>query len=277
MVINRLELENYLERKRKIIDEALTKFLDEFEDSLLLDAMRYSVFSGGKRFRPVLLLMTAEALGKDSTNFIPVACAIEMIHNFSLVHDDLPCMDNDDMRRGKPTTHKKYGEAVAVLAGDALIILAFQLAARCGNLDVIKELAISSGLEGMTGGQSFEGEYEGREIDEELLKIIHRKKTGSLIKTAVKCGAILAGANEKQMESLTQYSENLGLTYQIVDDILDSKQYEKHAGFPSIFGMERSILMAENYTRNAIEALSIFGSEADYLRNLARYLLERKF
>lgn len=270
-----MELDSYLMSRREMIENSLACYIVDSSRETLLGAMHYGVFPGGKRLRPVLLLMAAEALGKAPEPLLPAACAIEMIHCFSLLHDDLPCMDDDDIRRGRPSAHRKFGEAMALLAGDGLMARAFEVAAGCSNPEVLRELAAATGAEGMTGGQALELEWEGQEVGEETLIEIHRRKTGSLIRAAVRCGAILAGANREALSALTSYAENIGLSFQIVDDLLDFAQDGEGKGFIQVFGMERSREMAGAHTEKAIRSLSAFGSEAECLRAFAADLLER--
>ncbi|MBI4556232.1 MAG: polyprenyl synthetase family protein, partial [Candidatus Hydrogenedentes bacterium] len=187
----------------------------------LRDAMRYSLFAGGKRLRPALVLGTAEAICGDDTVALPAACAIEMVHTYSLIHDDLPSMDNDDLRRGKPTSHKVYGEAMAILAGDALLTMAFDIAAQTGHASIVREIAQAAGAEGMAGGQVLDLESEDKRLTLEELQRLHACKTGALIRVAVRCGAILAGADAGELEVLTRYGEHIGLAFQIADDILN--------------------------------------------------------
>jgi geranylgeranyl diphosphate synthase type II len=258
--------------------------------------MRYSVFAGGKRLRPAMVIGAAEAIGSNAERVLPTACALEIIHTYSLIHDDLPAMDNDDLRRGKPTNHKVYGEAMAILAGDALLTLAFQLiteniqyATADSVVRVIKEIAEASGSVGLIGGQVADIISANHEqIDQETMAYIHRHKTGALFRASVRSGAILAGASEKQLKDLTDYAENLGLAFQIVDDILDvegdadkigkpvgSDEKNSKATYPAIFGMEQARQKAMQAAEDAINAIKYFGSEAEFLRSAVHFIINR--
>ncbi|MBQ7704073.1 MAG: polyprenyl synthetase family protein [Selenomonadaceae bacterium] len=260
----------------------------------LFDAMKYSLMSGGKRLRPILLMAAADAVKVNGENFLTAASAIEMIHAYSLIHDDLPAMDNDDYRRGKLTNHKVFGEATAILAGDALLTLAFEVLTRQENvspeilLKVIKEFSTAAGAAGMVGGQSIDLESEGKKISMSTLQKMHLGKTGALFKAAIRSGAILAGANSMQLDALTIYAEKFGLAFQITDDILDVIGDEKNLGKPvgsdaknnkSTYVTLTSIDTAKNLAQaavdDAVDALKNFGAEADFLRELVKYLLGR--
>lgn len=278
-------LKHYLRDRAQEVDAALEGFLPPDPDSLgpIVEAMRYSVFPGGKRFRPVLALASCEALGAPRQRAMAVACAFELIHCFSLVHDDLPCMDNDDERRGRPTNHKVYGEDVGLLAGDGLSIWAFEVAMRgpddlsAGVLrQLIHELAVASGHPGMVGGQVIDlaAQRHGG-IDGPQLKKIHAAKTGALIRGAVRCGAIVAGADPGQLERLTVYGERIGLVFQITDDILDHLEDPEAVSYPALFGLDESKSMAAAAVDEALQALQPFGPGAEPLRALATYLLTR--
>lgn len=262
-------------------------------------AMRYSTFAGGKRVRPVLLLAACEAFGGELSAALPAACAMEMIHTYSLIHDDLPAMDNDDFRRGNPTNHKVFGEAVAILAGDALLTQAFILLSSpffASNmphdriLAVIHEVASAAGSRGMVGGQVVDMESEGvKDLDIPTVQFIHTHKTGALIKASVKCGAILAGADERQIAAITRYGEAIGLAFQIADDILDiegttaeigkdagSDQARGKATYPSVIGLNESRKRAAELLEIALDAISAFDDKAEPLREIARFILARK-
>jgi geranylgeranyl diphosphate synthase type II len=260
-------------------------------------AMRYSLFAGGKRLRPVLVLASGEALGAATEDLMPAACAIEMIHTYSLIHDDLPAMDNDDLRRGRPTCHKAFGEAMAILAGDALLTQAFRvLSADAPNRDpakqirVIREIATAAGtVEALIGGQVVDMESEGQEIDATTLEYIHRSKTGALIRTSVMVGGIIAGANDEQLEKLDAYSQRIGLAFQIADDILDvtqtSEQLGKTAGkdvtaakatYPAVHGLAASEKKAREIVQEAVEIVSTIGGDIHILEAIARFIIERK-
>ena len=270
---------------------ALTQILDE----KLARAMEYSLLSGGKRLRPVLLMAAADAVNGTGENFLTTASAVEMIHAYSLIHDDLPAMDNDDYRRGRLTNHKVFGEAMAILAGDALLTLAFEVVMRQKNtsyaaiLSVVRELSTAAGAGGMVGGQSIDLESEDKTIDLATLKKMHMGKTGALFRAAIRCGAILSNATNLQLNALTKYAENFGLAFQITDDILDVTGDEKNLGKPvgsdarnkkstyvTLTSLETAKSLAGDAVNDAVSALKIFGDEADFLRELVQYLPERK-
>ena len=260
----------------------------------LSKAMEYSLMSGGKRLRPVLLMAAADAVNSNGEKFLTVATAVEMIHTYSLIHDDLPAMDNDDYRRGKLTNHKVFGEATAILAGDALLTLAFEVMTRQKNisaeilLKVVQEMSIAAGAAGMVGGQSIDLESEGKKISMSMLKKMHMGKTGALFRAAIRSGAILAGANSQQLDALTNYAENFGLAFQITDDILDVIGDEKNLGKPvgsdaknnkstyvTLTSIDEAKNLAQKAVNDAVDALKNFGAEADFLRDLVKYLIGR--
>ena len=268
-----------------------TKSIDEN----LMRAMEYSLMAGGKRLRPILLMAAADAIDNSGEKFITVADALEMIHTYSLIHDDLPAMDDDDYRRGKLTNHKVFGEATAILAGDALLTLAFEVVLRQENvppeilLTVLKEISIAAGVAGMVGGQAIELRSEGIQIDFATLKLMHSGKTGALFKAAIRSGAILAQASEEKLNALTHYAENFGLAFQITDDILDVTGDEKILGKPtgsdeknlkstyvSLTSLDEAKRLAKVTVDEALNALEIFGNEADFLRELVQYLIARE-
>lgn len=295
------DLKQYLNERCALIDRRLEKVMpaeNEFPYSLHR-AMRYSTFAGGKRIRPVLLLAAAEAVNGDIAAALPAACAMEMIHTYSLIHDDLPAMDNDDYRRGNPTNHKVFGEAVAILAGDALLTQAFillsspQFTAAVPPdriLAVISQMASAAGSRGMVGGQIVDMESEGKEdLDLPTVQFIHTHKTGALIKASVQCGAILGGADEKQLTGLIRFGEAIGLAFQIYDDILDiegttaelgkdagSDQARGKATYPAVLGIQESRKRAAELLAIALEAISGFDRQAEPLREIASYILSRK-
>lgn len=295
-----LELKAYLEEKRAIVDRELKAYFPEPEGpaSHVISAMKYSLFAGGKRLRPILCIAGAEAVGGVGTHVLSVACALELIHTYSLIHDDLPLMDDDDLRRGKPTNHKVFGEAVALLAGDGLLTEAFSLmtgpelrerVAPDIILKVIDLISRAAGYRGMVGGQTVDIQSEGKMADLCLVEFIHTHKTGALITASVASGAMLAGGNEEQMEAITSYGRNIGLAFQISDDILDiegdSKLLGKTAGadeqkgkitFPAVVGLEKSRELEGELVEAAIQALEVFNKKADPLRLIARYIIERK-
>ena len=295
------ELKQYLKERCDLVDRRLEKALPAADDlpCSLHTSMRYSTFAGGKRLRPVLLLAASEAVGGDASAAVEAACAMEMIHTYSLIHDDLPAMDNDDYRRGSPTNHTVFGDAVAILAGDALLTQAFillsspELVARLPHdriIRVIHEMAAAAGSRGMVGGQVVDMESEGKQdLDLPTVQFIHTHKTGALIRAAVKCGALLGGADEQQLEALNRYGEAAGLAFQICDDILDiegttaeigkdagSDQARGKATYPAVIGLKESRKRAAELLDIALEAIAGFGPEAAPLREIARYVLSRK-
>lgn len=290
-----------LAKQAGIIDKALNEYLPQSDNypEVIHEAMRYSVFAGGKRLRPVLVLASARAVGGDETNVLPAACAIELLHTYSLVHDDLPAMDNDDLRRGRPTNHKVYGEAIAILVGDALLTLAFSLLAGLSQngpagadrvVQVVAEVAQAAGTTGLIGGQVVDILSAGKLIDKHVLEYIHTRKTGALYRASVRAGAILSGANLEQLDKLTVYAENLGLAFQIADDILDIEGDEQKLGkpvgsdmnnnkatYPALYGLTEAKAMARHSAERATGALDLFGSEADFLRELVYFVLHREY
>lgn len=296
-----MDLKAYLKERCTLVDKALEKHLPRQDDLpySLHKAMHYSVFAGGKRIRPILLLAACDAVGGDISAVLPFACAMEMIHTYSLIHDDLPAMDNDDFRRGRPTNHKVYGEAVAILAGDGLLTEAFILMSSLDaakNVDpairlaAINEIARCAGSRGMVGGQVADMESEGQEdIELATVQFIHTHKTGALIKASVKAGALLGGGDRKSVDALTRYGETVGLAFQIADDILDvegtTEELGKDAGsdeargkatYPAVVGICDAKRRAVELMEMSLEALSPFGAEADPLREIARYIVDRK-
>lgn len=293
-----LKLKKYLEQKTALINVYLDKYLPKGNEGIIAKAMRYSIFAGGKRLRPILTLATAKAFGVKELLVIPVACAIEMIHTYSLIHDDLPAMDNDDWRRGKPTNHKKFGEDIAILAGDALMTLAYQTIVDKANykelkpsiiLRIISEIGKATSLKGMVGGQVDDLKNEGKIPTEDKLKKIHQKKTGALIVTSVKTGAMASGKNGIHLEKCEEFARHFGLAFQITDDILDVTQDKKTLGktpkkdikkkkvtYPSFYGIEKSRKLAAEEIEKAKKCLSVFNKRADELRWLAEYIIERK-
>jgi geranylgeranyl diphosphate synthase type II len=292
-----LEINRYLAEKKALIDNALDSFLpsEEEKPTTIHKAMRYSVFAGGKRLRPILVLASAEAVGGDSGLVMPAACAMEMIHTYSLIHDDLPAMDDDDYRRGRLTSHKVFGDAMAILAGDALLTHAFYVLSLCEEKippdrvnRVVMEIAAAAGTKGMVGGQVADLESQGKEIAPEDLEYIHRNKTGALFTASLRSGAILSGADQQQLEALTAFGQHLGLAFQITDDILDvtgdsskmgkatgSDLRKEKATFPSIYGLEQSVKMAEEVTKRAVTIAETLGSMAEPLALLVQYLVSR--
>ena len=293
-------LTRYLEERRLLVDEALQRYLPAANDDpkAIHEAVYYSVFAGGKRLRPILILAATEAAGGEIEQALPAAAAIELIHTYSLIHDDLPAMDDDDFRRGRPTCHKVYGEAMAILAGDALLTQAFILlsvepaSAQVGveaRLKVIHEIAQAAGSRGMVGGQVVDILQEDREADLATLHYLHTHKTGALIRACLRVGGILASAEPEQMEALTRYGERVGLAFQIVDDILDlegnlaalgkragSDVRKKKATFPALLGIEESRRRAHRLAEEAKEVLSIFGACGATLDALADFVVTRR-
>jgi geranylgeranyl diphosphate synthase, type II len=292
------DLAAYMKVRAGAVDAALDRFLPPETDrpESLHKAMRYSVFAGGKRLRPVLVIAGAEAVGGTAEQVMPSACAMELIHTYSLVHDDLPAMDNDDFRRGVPTNHKVFGEATAILAGDALLTLAFRLVAENARLsrapgghEVIMDIADAAGHAGMVAGQVADLEAEGRQVGAETVDYIHAHKTGALIRTSLRVGAMLCGASPEQVRALSVAGADLGLAFQIVDDILDvvasSEQLGKTAGkdqaqqkatYPAIHGLDASRARAAFLVRDAESALAPLGPRAEPIRALGRFILDRK-
>ena len=282
-----------LSERIKVIDKSLDLYLPEIENpqSVIYTSMRYSVFAGGKRLRPILMWEAAKIFGKDWDCVKEFACALEMIHTYSLIHDDLPAMDNDDLRRGMPTNHIKFGEDIAILAGDALLNKSFEVAVKSDNINALKSLKIlseSSGTEGMIGGQVVDLQSEGKTIGLDELQYIHSLKTGALIRCACTIGAILAGADESAVNAMDEYAKNLGIAFQIRDDILDVKGNAETLGKPigsdeesdkntyvKLCGIEKSEELVKEYSQKAKNALSQFGGKADFLLNLTDYLINR--
>ena len=284
-------------KRADLVEEALLRELKKAPayDATLERSMEYSLMAGGKRLRPVLLMAAADAVGKDGAAFLTTGCAIEMIHTYSLIHDDLPAMDNDDYRRGKPTNHKVFGDGIAVLAGDALLTLAFEVMLRQEGaapetlVTVVSEMSRAAGPYGMVGGQVLDLEGEGRRLDLAALRKIHMGKTGALFCAAIRSGAILAGAKEEELAALTLYAERFGLAFQITDDILDVTGDEAAIGKPvgsdvrnekatyvTLTSLEEAKKLAEDAVDEAVAALDIFGERAAFLRDLALFLLGRK-
>jgi geranylgeranyl diphosphate synthase, type II len=293
------DLRLYIEQKNRQINEALGKIFQNFHShETLIDAMQYSLMAGGKRIRPVLCLGAAEAVGGKPEDALTVGCAIEMIHTYSLIHDDLPAMDNDGLRRGKPTCHIAFDEATAILAGDALLTLAFEVlsaASKAGEgpavkwLEVIQIIAAAAGCRGMIQGQMLDMASEGCKLSVGELESMHLLKTGALIQASLHCGALIADAGADQKQMLKTYARSIGLAFQVTDDILNiegnpelmgkaigtDKQHAKST-YPSILGLEPSKQFAQQLVRNALQALENFDKKADPLRALAAFIIERK-
>lgn len=295
-----MEFNAQYDNTRRAVEESLTSFISGAENSpqkIIFDSMKYSLEAGGKRIRPVLLLETIKMMGGNCSAGIPFACAVEYIHTYSLIHDDLPAMDDDDLRRGKPTNHKVFGEAVAILAGDGLLNSAFEIMSgeilknNCvGSVKAMNVIASCAGVNGMIAGQIVDIESEGRSISYEELRYLHSKKTGALIKASVMAGAYIAGANEEELKAVERYSENIGLAFQITDDILDvtgnTSELGKNTGsdiqndkstYVSLFGIEKARLLAQDCLKDAVESLGNFDSQRRlFMEELARFVVMRK-
>ncbi len=291
--------EKELAQKAAMINAALDRYLPPASQypPKIHEAMRYSLFAGGKRLRGALVLAVAELLNMEPKRVLPVAASLEMIHTYSLIHDDLPAMDDDDYRRGKPTCHRVFGEAVAIIAGDALLTLAFQTLSDLKKegfdagliVKIVEEVSRAAGTDGLIGGQVVDLESEGIQVVSDTLAYIHEHKTGALFRAAVRSGALLAGADARQLQALTDYAAAFGLAFQITDDILDitgderelgkpvkSDLVKKKATYPAVFGIEQARSLAAEQVNKALHSLEIFGSRAEFLRETVRYLLHRK-
>ena len=293
-----MDLKRYLAARQKEVDRALDQFLPKASTrpATIHKAMRYSLFAGGKRLRPVLCLAATEACGGKIGTTLPLACAVECIHTYSLIHDDLPSMDNDDFRRGRPTCHKIFGDGIAVLAGDALLTIAFEIVSRAKPTSrytmpiLLREIAVAAGSQKLIAGQVSDLEAEGHKTDRAQLRYIHQNKTAAILTTTVRLGAMSANADAKKLGAITKFGRALGLAFQIIDDILDvtetSEKLGKSAGkdvaakkatYPAVIGLEKSRAEAKRLTRQAHNALLIFGEKGEALHALANYLLEREY
>jgi geranylgeranyl diphosphate synthase type II len=291
-----MELKSYLATKRDAVERALDSSLPrETEMPVTIHkAMRYSLFAGGKRLRPILCLAASEAICGADKPAMPLACALELIHTYSLVHDDLPCMDDDDLRRGRPTCHKVFGEGVAVLAGDALLTQAFEVAAQTKpsatftTAEMLFELARASGSLWLIAGQVMDLEGEGKPVNAEQLRAIHERKTAALLGASVRLGAMAGGATKEQLSAMAKFGHSIGLAFQIIDDILDVTSTEEEMGksvradakhdkatYPKILGLEKSRVEAKRLTDEALAALKMFDAKAEPLRQIASYMLAR--
>ena len=293
------DLDGYLASRRQLVDEALDRAMprEDAAPATVHRAMRYSVFAGGKRLRPILVIAGAEAVGAAAERVMPTACALEMIHTYSLIHDDLPAMDDDDYRRGRLTNHKVFGDAVAILAGDGLLTLAFRTiadnAARVGNAALacaaVAEIADAAGTLGMVGGQVVDIESEGKTVTAETLEYIHLHKTAALIRASLRVGAILGGGTTAAVDAITTAGDRLGLAFQIVDDILDvegnlaelgktagSDERKKKATYPALHGVEASRAKARALIDDAIAALAPLGPTAEPIRALCHFVVNRR-
>jgi len=295
-----VDIHHYLRDRKERVDGTLMASLPvgEGRTSTLCQAMRYSVLGGGKRIRPILAMAAFEAVGGETKAILPFACALEMVHAYSLIHDDLPTMDNDDFRRGRPTTHRVFGEAIAILVGDALLTEAFQVMSRGAldhnidaalAIDIVREISFAAGVSGMVGGQVVDMESEGREVNLPTVEYIHTHKTGALILASVRTGAKLGWASSDQLGAITKYGERIGLAFQIVDDVLNltgqkselgknvrSDEARKKATYPALVGVVESKRLAERLVEEAIASIEIFGNDGDPLRSIAQYLVRRK-
>jgi len=293
-----VNLRAYLERRQRLVNRALERFVppEPAQPKGLAEGMRYSLFSGGKRIRPILLMAAAESVGGRARAVLPYACGMEMIHTYSLVHDDLPAMDNDDLRRGKPTTHVEFGEAMGILIGDALLTEAFRImaeaAARAGDprraLAAIREIAVAAGARGMVAGQVADMKAEGSRPDLPTVEFIHVRKTGAMLLAAVRAGALLAGAAPAQLRRLSGYGERLGLAFQVADDILDAEGTTAVTGkaqgrdrergkvtFPAVVGIPASKQRTLELIEDAVAELASFPAAAEPLRSIARFIAAR--
>lgn len=290
----------YLSDRCRLVDQALDRYLPKAKTrpATIHEAMRYSLFAGGKRLRPILCLAAAEACGGTVETALPPAAAVECLHTYTLVHDDLPCMDDDDLRRGMPTCHVKYGEGIAVLAGDALLTIAFEIlaqtppSARYGVGDYVTELAVASGSRHLIGGQVLDLEGEGSDVllTPAQLRFLHESKTAALLTASIRLGGMTANATPAKLAALTDYGQALGLAFQVIDDILDvtqtSEKLGKSAGkdvaaakstYPALFGLEKSRKEAARLTKKAHDALKPFAKKGERLHEIADYLLDREY
>lgn len=298
ITVDQSSLQEYLSEQVQTVDRVLQEWVPEenVDPASIHRAMRYSLFAGGKRIRPILAMAAARAVSGSPEGVASAAAALELIHTYSLIHDDLPALDNDDLRRGRPTCHKVFGDAMAILAGDALLTLAFEVLSRLKHIDaerkirLVEELSRASGtVGGMIGGQVNDLEGERKVPTALLLESIHKAKTGALLRASVRMGGIYAGASANQLAALSQYGEHIGLAFQIVDDVLDveecSEALGKTAGkdqaqqkitFPAVYGLRESRDMAEQERLSAHAALRIFDDRADRLRQIADFIVQRK-
>ncbi|MFH1288163.1 MAG: polyprenyl synthetase family protein [bacterium] len=282
-------IEKHMDAKRKLVDKALKEYLPKPSDypPRIHEAMNYSVFSGGKRIRPILAMAVYELFNSDLEKILPFASAIEFIHTYSLIHDDLPCMDNDDYRRGELSCHKKFEENTAILAGDALLTLAFEILSNADKnifssekmLKVINEISKAIGTKGMIGGQAVDCQTKINDVDIPLLQYIHVHKTGEFFLASVKIGAILGGAKKDEYYCLFRFGEDIGLAFQIVDDILDegtdNVQGKSKITYPAVFGVSESKERAKVLIDKAKKQLEIFGGKGDALKDIANYILSQ--
>ena len=296
--LRNVNIKTYLVSRQKLIERALDRYLPKAntKPATLHRAMRYSLFAGGKRLRPILCLAAAEACGGKIGNALPLACAMECIHTYSLVHDDLPSMDDDDFRRGRPTCHKIFGDGIAILAGDALLTIAFEIVSnakptsRYDTSILLCEIAVAAGSQKLIAGQVADLEAEGKNVKRDQLQFIHDNKTAAILRSSVRLGAMSANADARKLSAITRFGQRLGLAFQIIDDILDVTQTSeilgksagkdvaaKKATYPAVIGLNESRVEARTLTRQAHRALSTFGRKGEDLRALASYLLEREY
>jgi geranylgeranyl diphosphate synthase type II len=292
-----MNIQGYLLELKSAVDQCLGRLLPAASEppTAIHQAMRHSIFAGGKRLRPILVLASGESLGAARDTLLHLGAGIEMMHTYSLIHDDLPALDNDDLRRGLPTCHKMFGEAIAILAGDALMTRSYQVltdtpgVSDSTRIDIIRDIAYATGtVEGLIGGQVVDLESEGKPIEAPILEYIHRSKTGALLKACTRCGARAAGASAEQLHALTEFGRNIGLAFQIVDDILDmttsSEKLGKTAGkdqkvmkatYPALYGIEASRQMAQGLISAALENIRDLDDRAEPLRELAQFVCSR--
>lgn len=291
------DVDRYFAERRALIDRALERHLGEGpkHPEALHRAIHYTLFPGGKRLRPILTLATGELFGGPHRLLLPFACAVELVHTYSIVHDDLPALDNDDMRRGEWTAHKVFGEGIALLAGDALLTDAFYLMTRPQVarllepkrvLEIVHEIARAAGIAGLVGGQVVDLEAEGRDVDVATVELIHVRKTGALMYAAAKAGALAAGVKPKDLRRISRYAEFLGLAFQIADDIADAQGgaagggstrdvEKKKATYPSVVGLPAAKERLQGLLQSCLKEIEVFGKDADPLRGIARYVVER--
>jgi geranylgeranyl diphosphate synthase type II len=293
--VPKFDVEAYLSERKALIDRSLERYLKQSKrrPQTIVKAMRYGVLSGGKRLRPILTLASGELFGAEHKRLLPFACALELIHAYSLIHDDLPALDNDDLRRGEPATHKVFGEGMALLAGDALLTEAFQLMTRADAirslkpglvLELIRDISQAAGANGLVGGQAVDLEAEGKEANVAAVEDIHARKTGALICVSAKIGARIGGATRQELRRVERYGGYLGLAFQIADDIMDAAghEYEGRAGseekkatYPSVVGLGAARKRARELLDRCLKELEPFGKNADPLRAIARFIVER--
>lgn len=294
-----IDIREYLKDRKTVVDRALDRYLKEckHQPQTLYRAMRYAIFPGGKRFRPILTLACGELFGAKHRLLLPFACALELIHTYSIIHDDLPALDNDDLRRGELATHKVFGDGIALLAGDGLLTEAFHMMTRPQVvraleptlvLELVHEISHAAGVAGMVGGQVVDLEAEGKDADIATVDYIHVRKTGALIHTAARVGARIGGASPRELKRISRYAEFLGLAFQVTDDILDAAghggspgqtegndQEKRKATYPSVVGLAVAKARVQELLQSCLKEIDVFGNEAAPLRGIARYITER--